>query len=204
MGCYDTGSDTDTGFRYFFGFSRKSIAEWIAIQIGEKLVMGGSDTGSDKNNRLPIFRFFLPNRPKSNADSLPTTFSDVSVRYRFRYRYRFSVLFRFFTEIDRRIDRDTKKKLVMGGSDTGSDKNNRLPIFRFFLPNRPKSNANSHPTTFSDVSVRYRFRYRYRFSVLFRLFTEIDRTIDRDTKNRKMRFVCHLPQGRQPLVHTAQ
>ena len=43
MGCYDTGSDTDTGFRYFFGFSRKSIAESIGIQIGEKLVMGGSD-----------------------------------------------------------------------------------------------------------------------------------------------------------------
>ena len=48
MGCYDTGSDTDTGFRYFFGFWRKSIAESIGIQKNEKLVMGGSDTGSDK------------------------------------------------------------------------------------------------------------------------------------------------------------
>jgi hypothetical protein len=56
MGCYDTGSDTDTGFRYFFGFSRKSIAESIGIQIGEKLVMGGSDTGSDK--KIIGYRFF--------------------------------------------------------------------------------------------------------------------------------------------------
>ena len=44
----DTGSDTDTGFRYFVGFWRKSIGESIGTQKAEKLVMGGSDTGSDK------------------------------------------------------------------------------------------------------------------------------------------------------------
>ena len=36
----DTGSDTDTGFRYFSGFSRKSSAESIGMQKKRKISDG--------------------------------------------------------------------------------------------------------------------------------------------------------------------
>ena len=73
-------SNRYSGFRNFFGFSRKSTGESIAIQKNTKLVMGylgfrfllKIDKGIDrhtflvmfrsntgKNNRLPILRFLL-------------------------------------------------------------------------------------------------------------------------------------------------
>jgi hypothetical protein len=56
---YDTGSDTDTGFRNFFGFQRKSTWESIEVRENAKLVMGDSDIGSDKNRLFRLFRFSI-------------------------------------------------------------------------------------------------------------------------------------------------
>jgi len=86
----DTGFDTDTGFRNFFGFSRKSIGESIGILKTEKLVMGDTDTGSDKKRPITNFSVFVQNR--------------LGNRYNL--------------------------KLAMGWS--GTDKNNRLPVFGTF------------------------------------------------------------------------
>jgi len=63
------------------------------------------------------------NRPKSTVVLIRTIFSDAPVRYRFRYLYRFSELFGVFMEIDLGVDKASENvRLVMGSSDTGSDK----------------------------------------------------------------------------------
>jgi hypothetical protein len=48
-----------SGFRNFFGFSRKSTGESIEVRENAKLVMGGSDIGTDKNRLFRIFRFLF-------------------------------------------------------------------------------------------------------------------------------------------------
>ena len=58
----DTGSDTDTGFRNFFGFSRKSTGESIEVRDNAKLVIGGSDIASDKKPIISVISFFDQNR----------------------------------------------------------------------------------------------------------------------------------------------
>jgi hypothetical protein len=57
----DNGSDTDTGFRNFFGFSRKSPGESIEVRENAKLVMGCSDIGSDKKPVISVFPVIVQN-----------------------------------------------------------------------------------------------------------------------------------------------
>ena len=51
-----------SGFRNFFGYSRKSTRESIGMLESAKLVMGGSDIGSDKLPVISVFPVFVQNR----------------------------------------------------------------------------------------------------------------------------------------------
>ena len=127
MGGSDTGSDKKNVFSVILQNRPGNRSAYF-------LVMLRSDIGSQKNYRLPIFRFWweiIKNRLCNRAGQFLVMFqSDTGFDTDTDTDTGFRNFFSFFTDIDLGVDKTSKNvKLVMGGSDTGSDKKTFFRLF---------------------------------------------------------------------------